>query len=162
MDKRRGSCITFFCRSLCLAVPKNFGEQLFCVSEKNRISKKFTDNKGTSLLTVDIFLFHSAEKFRAETLRCFRKFLISQFFFDKRRGRLSGFFSKVLSHSTEKIRRATLLCFRKNLVSKNVLNERRGVCITIFVKVCVSQYQKKSWGNPSVFQKKSSLEKIYA
>ena len=65
--------------------PKKFGGATLMCFRKNRVSKKLTDNKGTSLLSVDIFSFHSAEKVHAETHRCFRKFLVPQVFFDKRR-----------------------------------------------------------------------------
>ena len=66
---REEGYITIFCQNLCLTVPKNFVGQTFCVSKKNRVSEKRTDINGTSLFSVDIFWFHSAEKIRAETLR---------------------------------------------------------------------------------------------
>ena len=39
MDKRRGVCITIFCQSFCLTVPKSIVGEPLCVSEKNRVSK---------------------------------------------------------------------------------------------------------------------------
>ena len=58
---------------------------------------------------------------------CFRKFLVSKNFKDKReRGEASRLsVEKLLSHSTEKLRRGNL-CFRKFLVSKNVKDNREG------------------------------------
>ena len=68
-----------------------------------------------------------------------------------------------LSHSTETSRRGTSLCFRKFLVSKNFMDKRgEGGSITIFRRKVVSNYRKTSWGNPSVFQKNSGIEKFYA
>ena len=63
--------------------------------------------KRVSRFSVENFLSHSTKKLRRETLRCFRKFLISKKF---RLQRVMSRFSveNFLSHSTETFRRGTL------------------------------------------------------
>ena len=68
-------------------------------------------------------LSHSTKKFRWGTVRCFRKFRVSQNFMHKRGISLNSV-EKFLSHSADKIRR-TLLCFERILVSK-IFKQRRG------------------------------------
>ena len=72
---------------------------------------------------------HTSEKFRRGTLLCFRKFLASKNFMDKKWGRRECHnfpIENLLSHSTEKLRRGTLLCSRKFLVSRDFMNKRGG------------------------------------
>ena len=83
--REEGVCHDFFSKILSHSTEKIRRWTLLCFG-KNPVSKKFMDSKGTSLLSVDTFLFHSAKKTRAETVRCFRKYLVLQMFFDKRRG----------------------------------------------------------------------------
>ena len=80
--------------------------------------------KGISLNSVEKFLSHSTEKFRWGTLRCFRKFRVSQNFMHKKGISLNSV-EKFLSHSADKIRRRTLLCFERILVSKIFKQRRR-------------------------------------
>ena len=68
LHKRRGVYNDFLSNSVSHSTEKLRSTNLLCF-KKNRVSKKLTDIKGTSLFSVDIFWFHSAEKFRAETLR---------------------------------------------------------------------------------------------
>ena len=79
---------------------------------------------GISRCSVENFLSHSTEKFRWGTLRCFRKFRVSQNFMHKKGISLHSV-EKFLSHSADKIRRRTLLCFERILVSK-CFKQRRG------------------------------------
>ena len=60
---------------------------------------------GVSRFSFEIYLPHSAEKFRSGTLLCcFRKFPVAKKFMDKR-GEVSRFsFEIFLSHSAEKLR----------------------------------------------------------
>ena len=81
-------------------------------------------HKGVPRLFVQNFLSHSTEKFRWGTLRCFRKFPVSQNFMHKK-GTLLNSVEKFLSHSADKIRRRNLLCFERILVSK-FFKQRRG------------------------------------
>ena len=67
---------------------------------------------------------HSTENFRWGTLRCFRKFCVSQNFMHKKGISLNSL-EKFLSHSADKIRRRTLLCFERILVSK-IFKQRTG------------------------------------
>ena len=61
---------------------------------------------GVSQFSPEIFLSHSAKKIRTETLRCFRKFRVSNNFMDKRgewvsRVPVETFFLKVQKHFVE-------------------------------------------------------------
>ena len=83
-----------------------------------------SEREGVSRLSVENFLSHNTEKFRWRTLRCFRKFPVSQNFMHKK-GTLLNSIEKFLSHSADKTRRRTLLCFERILVSK-IFKQRRG------------------------------------
>ena len=78
---------------------------------------------GVSRFSIENFLSHSTEKFQWGTLRCIRKFRVSQNFMHKKDISLNSF-EKFLSHSADKIRR-TLLRFERILVSK-IFKQRRG------------------------------------
>ena len=67
---------------------------------------------GVSSSSVEIFLSHSTEKFRWGTLRCFRKFRVSQIFMHKKGISLNSV-EKISSHSADKLRSRALV-FRKN------------------------------------------------
>ena len=67
---------------------------------------------------------------------------------------------KSLSHSADKIRRRTLLCFERILVSK-IFKQRRGKLHGFVENFSISQDQKTSPGNLSVFQKISGREKFF-
>ena len=88
-----------------------------------------------SRLFVQNFLSHSTEKFRWGTVRCFRKFRLSQNFMHKKEISLNSV-EKSLSHSADKIRR-TLLCFERIQVSKIFMQKRGG--ITALSKFFVSE-----------------------
>ena len=79
---------------------------------------------GISRFTVENFLSHSTKKFRWGTLRCFRKFRVSQNVMHKKGISLSTV-EKFLSHSADKFRRRTLLCFERILASE-IFKQRRG------------------------------------
>ena len=64
------------------------------------------------------------QNFRWGTVRCLRKFRVSQNFMHKKGISLNSV-EKFLSHSAEKIRRRTLLCFERILVWK-IFKQRRG------------------------------------
>ena len=68
-------------KNFCLTVPKNFVEELFCVSENLWYRKMLGIREGAG---ITIFrqncLFHSTEKLRRGDLWRFRKFLVSKNF----------------------------------------------------------------------------------
>ena len=67
---------------------------------------------------------------------------------------------KSLSHSADKIRRRTLLCFERILVSKS-FKQRRGEASRFCRIFFISQSQKTSPGNHSVFQKISGRQNYF-
>ena len=141
MYKRRGVCITIFCQSFCLTKPKKFVWEPFCVSEKNRLSKKFTDNKETLIYSVNDFFSHSTEKFRRGTPLCFKKNRVSENPIHNN-GISMISIEKILSHSAEKIRRGPFPCFRKLRVSEIFMDKRRGGLSQFFSKVCLTVPKK--------------------
>ena len=66
-------------------VPKNFVKKPFCVSE-NFGYGKILCTRGVYHDFLSKFFSHNPEKFRRGTLLCFRKFLVSKNFIDKRGG----------------------------------------------------------------------------
>ena len=86
-------------------------------------------------------LSHSTEKFRWGTLRCFRKFRVSQNFMHKKGISLKSV-EKFLSHSADKIRRRNLLCFERILVSK-FFKQRKGKIHGFVKKIFISRGPKK-------------------
>ena len=126
MQKRGGGGYhDFSFKIFCLTVPKNFVGVHFGVSE-NFGYRKFLciRERGVSRFFVENFLSHSTEKFLQGTLRCFRKFRVSQNFMHKKGISLSSV-EKSLSHSADKIRRRTLMSFERILVPK-IFKQRRG------------------------------------
>ena len=121
MQKRGYHDFSF--KTFCLRVPKNFVGEHFGVSENFGYRKILCIREGSITLLRRKLLSHSTEKFRWGTVRCFRKFRVSQNFTHKKRISLNGV-EKFLSHSADKIQR-TLLCFERILVSK-ILKQRRG------------------------------------
>ena len=113
-----------------LGASENFGYQkILCIRER-----------GYHVSRVESFLSHSTEKFSWGTLRCFRKFRVSQNFMHKKVISLDSV-EKFLSHSADKIRRRTLLCFERILVSK-IFKKRRGEASRFFRIFFISQDRK--------------------
>ena len=80
--------------------------------------------EGISFFPIEIFLSHSAEKFRGEYLNVSENFGYRKF--PCRRGVASRFFRLFFSQDrNEELRRGSLLCFRESLVSK-ILYMRGG------------------------------------
>ena len=79
-----------------------------------------SETVGVSRFSVENFLSHSTEKFCWGTLRCIKKFRVSQNFMHKKRISLNSV-ENFLSHSAEKFRKGILLFLRKFLVSADVL-----------------------------------------
>ena len=115
----------FSFKIFCLTVPKNFVREHFGALENSGYRKYLCIREGGDItFSVKKFLSHSTGKFRWGTLRCFRKFRVSQNFTHTKLISLNSV-EKFLSHSADKIRRRTLLCFERNLVSK-IFMHRRG------------------------------------
>ena len=79
MDQRRKESIKLFRRKVLSHSAKSFrrGTLLRCVSENFRQRKSLSirgEERGVSRFAVEIFLSHSAEKFRTRTLQCFTNF----------------------------------------------------------------------------------------
>ena len=104
---------------------------------------------GLSRLFVQIFLSHGTETFRWGTLRCIRKFHVSQNFMHKKGISLNSVV-KFLSHSADKIRRRTLLCFERILVSK-IFKQRRGEASGFCRNFFFSQDRKNFTREPFCF-----------
>ena len=142
----------------CHTVPKNFVREHFGVSENFGYRKNYMHQRGGGVsCSPSKTLSHSTEKFRWGTLRCFRKFCVSQNFMHKKGISLNSV-EKFLSHSANKIHWRTLLCFERILVSKIFKQKSREAsrfCRNFFSH----RTEKTSPGNHSVFQKISGREK---
>ena len=115
---------------------------------------------GVSQLFVQNFLSHSTKKFRCGTVRCFRKFRVSQNVMHKKGISLNSV-EKFSSHNADKIRRRTLLSFERILVSK-IFKQKRGEASRFCRKFFLSHRTKKtSPANHSVFHKISGREKVF-
>ena len=94
---------------------ENFGyRKILCIREG-----------GITYLRRKLFVTEYQKKFRWGTLRCFRKFRVSQNFMHKKGISVSSV-ETFLSHSADKIRRRTLLRFERILVSKIFMYRRGG------------------------------------
>ena len=82
---------------------KNFARERFCVSENFWYQKKLWIRGGISQFSVEIFMSHSAEKFRKGILLFLRKFLVSKSFMDEKGG-YHVFPSEIFGLSAEKFR----------------------------------------------------------
>ena len=144
MDKRRWGCITIFCQSLCLTVPKNFVHGPFYVSKFFWHQKILRIKKqGTSQLSVEKLMSHSIKKHRRGNLLCFGKKLISSSFMDKwGEKRLSRFQSNVFSFSLPKKFVEKPYCVLETFWYRKMLVIRQWAGITIFRRICfVSPYR---------------------
>ena len=117
--------------------------------------------RGISRLSLENLWSHSPEKLHRGTLLCFRKFLVSKKFVDKRGGVSRFFVKNFLSRSAEKFRRGTPQCvtnfgYRKILCFKELCHDfvSKFFCLTV---------PKNFIGEPfcAVFQKMSGSEKVY-
>ena len=90
------------------------------------------------------------------------KFWFRKFFFDERRaGCITIFFqSRCLAVPKNFVRKPFFVSENFGYRKKLWIREEGGAS-QFFVKVCVSQSRKNSYGNPSLFQKKSAVEKTY-
>ena len=85
------------------------------------------------------------------------------FLYFMKKGVLRLFVQNFLSHSTKKFRWGTLWCIKKFRVSKNFRHQIGGRDITFLRGIFfVTQYQKISLANTSVFQKNSCIAKFHA
>ena len=134
MQKRGVSRL--FVQFFCLTVPKNFIGEHFGVSENFGYRKIFCIREGGGYhVSRRKLLSHSTEKFCWGTLRCFRKFRVSQIFMHKKGISLNSS-EKFLSHRTEKTSPGNHSVFQKiSGREKNFMDKKGGgeeVGITIF------------------------------
>ena len=166
---KKGGYHVFPSKIFGLTVPKNFVEQLFCVSENFWYRKILwiRGGGGVSRFSVKNFLSRSAAKFRRGTRLCFRKFRVSKNFMPKRG--ISRFsIENLLSHSSEKLRRGTLLIcvsknfwYRKNLWIKG--GGGRGREYHDFLsKISCLTVPKNFVGEPFSVSLISGIERFYA
>ena len=115
-----------------------------------------------SRFSVEIFMSHSAEKFRKGILLFFRMSLVSESFMDGKRGMSRSSVEVFWSHSAEKFRWGRLRCIGKFRLSKIFMHQREGGYHVSPSKTFVTLYRKTSLGNSSVFQKISCIANFYA
>ena len=149
MQKRGYHDFSF--KIFCLTVPKNFVGEHFGVSENFGYRKIICITEGGITFSVKNFLSHSTEKFRWGTLRCFRKFRVSQNFMHKKGISLNSV-EKFLSHSSKKFRWGTLWCFRKFRVSQNFMH-KKGISLNSVEKFLSHSSKKFRWGTLWCFRK---------
>ena len=149
---RGRECHDFSSKMFCLAVPKNFVGEPFCVSLISGV-EKFYAYEGSSRFSTENCLSHRTEKLRRGTFLCFTKFLVSKNFMD-RRGREEGgreyqvSMSKFYCVTVPKILVGEQ--FRASIISGIEKFYAYEWNITIFLgeRSCVSQtfwYRKKLW-----------------
>ena len=115
-----------------LTVPKNFVGEHFGVSENFGYRKILCIREGGITFLRRKLLSHSTEKFCWGTVRCFRKFRVSQNFMHKKVISLNSV-GNILSHGADKIRWRTLLCFERIQVTKFFMHRRGHYgCVEVF------------------------------
>ena len=124
-----------------------------------RVSKKFMHKKWISRNSVNSFFSHSAEIFYTGTLQCFRKFVYRKGLCIKRRYHdlLWNFFCLTVPNVFvwEHFCVLEKFWYREKLYIK-------GGYRNFLSKFFVSQCRKSSYRSPSLFQKISCIEKVYA
>ena len=140
-------------KTFCHTIQKNFVGEHFGVSRNFGYRKILCIREGGGgyhVLRQKLFVTQY-RKNSWGTLRCFRKFRVSQNFMNKKRISLNSV-ENFLSHSAEKFRKGILLFLRNFLVSKSFMDEKGG--ITFFCrKFLVSQCRKISWASLQCFRK---------
>ena len=145
--KRGGGSHDFSFKFFGFTVPKISLGNTSVFQKISGIQKFHASERGGGItFSVKNFMSHSTKKFRWGTLRCFRKFRISQIFMHKKGISLNSV-EKFLSHGADKIRRRTLLCFEWILVSK-VFKHRRGKFHDFVESFLISQDRKNFAGEP--------------
>ena len=87
MHRRGGGASRFYRNFLSHRTEtKSFVKEPFCFPENFWYRKKIWIRGGISRFSVEIFVSHSAEKFRKGILLCLRKFLVSKNFMDEKGG----------------------------------------------------------------------------
>ena len=117
--------VSFFC----LTLPKNFVRDPFCVSEKFWYRNILWIGREYHMFPSIFFRLTLPKNFVGGTPRCFRTFLVSNNFIDKK-GRRVGVsqisIENFLSHSNDNLRRGTFLCFRESGESKKFMHKGGG------------------------------------
>ena len=125
-----------------LTVPKKFvGIPL--MFQKFWVIEKFYSEWGVSQVSIEIFLSHSAEKFRGHPFNVSENLSYRKILF--RMGGITGFHRNFFVSQCGKISWASLHCFRKFGVSKNFMHNRRYHNFTS--KIFLSNCRKISWAS---------------
>ena len=109
-EKRTGVCITSFCQSLCLTVPKNIVWQHFSVSEKIGFRKNLRTMRGFQYFLLIIFCLTVPKTFVGKHFCVSEKNQVSTKLTDNKETLIFSV-DNFLSHSAEKFRRGPLPCF---------------------------------------------------
>ena len=149
----------FLPKILSVRLPNEFVREPFCVSKKFCYRKSSCIAGGTSRICRPFFISRDRKTSKVSLL-CFRIFLVWKKIMEKR-WRVVWRFSveKSLFHSAEKLPGGTHECFRIFRLSISLMHEK-GVSLFSVELFFVSQCQKNSWGNPSVFQKNLVSKKV--
>ena len=91
----------FLSETFCPKVPQKFGEEYFSVSRFSVI-EKIMHKRGMPRFSFEKLLSHSTGKPRRGNLLCFRIFLVSNNFMDKRGGVSRFCVRSLLSHRADK------------------------------------------------------------
>ena len=104
---------------------ESFVKEHFCLPENCWYRKNLWIRGGISRFSVEIFMSHSAEKFRKGILLFLRKNLVSKSYMDEKGGGVITFSRrKFLVSQHRENSWASLQCFRKFGVSKNFMHNR--------------------------------------
>ena len=168
LSKRLGGLSPFFVENSSSHSADNFRRGNRQCFKKSPVPKKFRNKTGEGVMrfAMEKLLYHRTESFCRGTFLCFRKLLVSKNFRD-RRGEgegVSGFsVGKNLWYCTENFRRRHLQGFRNLRVSKKCIDQWGGGGLYHVQpsKIVCPTVPKKSWRNPSVFQKILGVENFY-
>ena len=155
----------FSSKSFCLTVPKITVGEHFGVSGKfrNRKNLCIREGEGITFLRRKLFVTQYRKISLGNTSVYQRNSGIEKLYAREREGGSRFTVENFLSHSTEKFRWGTLRCIRKFRLSKNFMHQRgRGYHISQSKNFFVTQYQKMSLGNTSVYRELLGIEKVYA
>ena len=131
----------FVSETFCLTVPKNFVRAPF-VSQEISLSKIVMDRKGISRFSLEIFLSHSTEIFRRETLCLSEIFWYRKFW--KIRGGYHYLASKIFFLTVPENFVKEQLCVSKNFWYRKFLCRRGGTrfCVGNFLSHSTKKFRR--------------------
>ena len=134
---------------------EKFRTGTLCLSESFWYRNIWRKRGGYHLIPSIFILSHSAGNFRKGTILCFRKFLVSKDFMQKRGDH--DFVWQFFCLTVPKNFVGRSLCFRKIVAQKNCIRW----CITILSEIDFLTAPKKFVGEAFIFQKFSFIEIVY-